>query len=74
MSVGESYMYAVKQAGGLPVILPSALAGEDLQAPFDRLDGILFHRQQLLQLEDVLDDLLTDGVEVHAVAVDLGDP
>lgn len=42
VAVGESYIQAVRQAGGLPVALPRNLAEGDLQSLMARLDGILF--------------------------------
>lgn len=36
-----SYIEAVKAAGGIPVLIPLTLAEEDLQAVFQRVDGIL---------------------------------
>lgn len=40
-AVSDAYIAAVKQAGGLPVILPGGLAQEDTTELFARLDGIL---------------------------------
>ncbi len=42
IALGESYVQAVLNAGGLPVILPDGLSQEGLQELFARLDGILF--------------------------------
>ncbi len=39
--VGESYLQAVLNAGGVPVVLPVGLSTADLSALFSRLDGIL---------------------------------
>jgi putative glutamine amidotransferase len=41
IEVGESYIQAVLNAGGTPVVLPVGLSDTDLQAVFSRLDGIL---------------------------------
>jgi putative glutamine amidotransferase len=41
IAIGEAYVQAVLSAGGLPVILPVGLSGEDLQTLFARLDGLL---------------------------------
>ncbi len=41
VSVGESYLQAVLQAGGLPVVIPSGLTEAGLQTLFARLDGLL---------------------------------
>jgi putative glutamine amidotransferase len=38
----ESYLQAVQNAGGLPLIIPITLPDDALEASFDRLDGILF--------------------------------
>jgi len=40
-SVGETYVYAVHQVGGAPVILPPMLAEADWTALLGRLDGLL---------------------------------
>ncbi|HOV47988.1 MAG TPA: gamma-glutamyl-gamma-aminobutyrate hydrolase family protein [Anaerolineae bacterium] len=40
-SVGETYVHAVHQAGGAPVILPPMLAETDWTALLGRLDGLL---------------------------------
>ncbi len=42
ISVGDSYLQAVRKAGGLPVILPVGFSEEELLALFARLDGLLF--------------------------------
>jgi putative glutamine amidotransferase len=41
-SQNSSYVQAVIEAGGLPILIPIQVAGERLSALFDRLDGILF--------------------------------
>jgi putative glutamine amidotransferase len=41
ISLGESYVQAVIQAGGLPVILPVGLSAEGQQEMLSRLDGLL---------------------------------
>jgi putative glutamine amidotransferase len=41
-TVGEAYLKALLNAGGLPVIIPPALSGQPLREMFDRLDGVLF--------------------------------
>lgn len=38
----RSYVRAVQEAGGLPILLPSDLAESDWQVVCDRLDGLLF--------------------------------
>lgn len=42
VTVGDAYLQAVINAGGLPVIIPPVLAGQPLRELFARLDGILF--------------------------------
>lgn len=42
LALGESYIKAVQQAGGIPLAIPRNLAESDLQALLARLDGILF--------------------------------
>jgi putative glutamine amidotransferase len=41
-TVYEAYLQSILNAGGLPVIIPPALAGQPLRELFARLDGILF--------------------------------
>lgn len=41
VTAGQAYIQAVQQAGGIPVIIPPMLSGQDLHALLDRLDGIL---------------------------------
>lgn len=41
VSISESYLQAVMQAGGIPVVIPVGLPEEDLQAAFARVDGLL---------------------------------
>jgi putative glutamine amidotransferase len=38
----QSYVRAVMQAGGVPVLIPSTLADDGWEAVYSRLDGILF--------------------------------
>lgn len=38
----QSYLDAILQAGGVPVLIPSTLGEEELTALYGRLDGILF--------------------------------
>jgi putative glutamine amidotransferase len=38
----QSYINAVIQAGGVPVLIPSMIAGDGWDAAYSRLDGILF--------------------------------
>jgi putative glutamine amidotransferase len=39
----ESYIRAVQNAGGLPILIPLDLTNSDLDEVYDRLDGMLFH-------------------------------
>ena len=41
ITVGESYVQAVIQAGGLPVVIPVGLSEQEIEALFARLDAIL---------------------------------
>src|SRR6266545_3343595 len=41
ISVGESYVQAVLNAGGAPIVIPIGLSPEGLQGLFARLDGVL---------------------------------
>jgi putative glutamine amidotransferase len=38
----EAYAQAIKQAGGVPVLIPSLIANDGWDALYQRLDGILF--------------------------------
>ena len=40
--VSEAYIRSVRAAGGIPLLIPSGLAGQDLELLRQRLDGILF--------------------------------
>ena len=40
--VQQSYIRAVMQAGGVPVLIPSSIADDGWDAAYSRLDGILF--------------------------------
>ncbi len=40
--VQQSYVRAVMQAGGVPVLIPSSIADDGWDAAYSRLDGILF--------------------------------
>jgi putative glutamine amidotransferase len=40
--VSEAYVRSVRSAGGIPLLIPSGLEGDDLDALRQRLDGILF--------------------------------
>lgn len=40
--VGEAYVQAVRNAGGMPILLPVSIPPQDLPALFLRLDGLLF--------------------------------
>jgi putative glutamine amidotransferase len=42
ISAGESYVQALSQAGGCPVLIPLGLSEQALEGLFARLDGILF--------------------------------
>ncbi len=78
----QAYVYAVLQAGGVPVLIPSMLAEGGWEPLYERLDGILFSGGGDISLEhfDGQDhpsiegvDLLRDSVELslfHAVVED----
>ena len=42
VALQQSYVKAIKQAGGVPVLIPSSIAEDGWDALFARLDGILF--------------------------------
>lgn len=42
LALGENYVQALSQAGGLPILVPLGLPSEQLSALLARLDGILF--------------------------------
>ena len=41
-TVSESYLRAVQNAGGIPVLIPASTSAEQLPSLFERLDGLLF--------------------------------
>jgi putative glutamine amidotransferase len=72
----QSYVNAVRQAGGVPVLIPSTIAEDGWEALYSRLDGILFSGGGDIGLEyspgephpridDV--DLQRDSIEIHMV-------
>jgi putative glutamine amidotransferase len=78
----QSYVHAVMQAGGVPVLIPSLIAEDSWDALYARLDGILFsgggdigleyspgdpHRR----IDDV--DLARDSIELKMVQVAASD-
>ncbi|HEX6035414.1 MAG TPA: gamma-glutamyl-gamma-aminobutyrate hydrolase family protein, partial [Anaerolineales bacterium] len=38
----QSYIHAVRQAGGVPILIPSLLAEDGWDTVYTRVDGILF--------------------------------
>ncbi|MCJ7434977.1 MAG: gamma-glutamyl-gamma-aminobutyrate hydrolase family protein, partial [Anaerolineales bacterium] len=69
----QSYVHAIMQAGGAPVLIPSMLAEEGWDALYSRLDGILFSGGGDIALENLPGDphpriegmdLLRDSVEL----------
>jgi putative glutamine amidotransferase len=69
----QSYVKAVMQAGGVPVLIPSLIAADGWEAAYSRLDGILFsgggdisldffHGAPHPRIDDV--DLERDAVEI----------
>jgi gamma-glutamyl-gamma-aminobutyrate hydrolase PuuD len=38
----QSYVRAIMQAGGVPVLIPSSIAEDGWDALYSRLDGVLF--------------------------------
>jgi len=80
-----TYIEAVIGAGGLPVLIPLSLEGDDLHAVYERLNGVLvpggcdidpayFHQERHPRLGDV--DLERDRVELEVTryAVEDGKP
>ena len=41
-SIGQAYIHAIQQAGGLPLVIPIGIALSDIEALTSHLDGILF--------------------------------
>jgi putative glutamine amidotransferase len=78
----QSYVHAVMQAGGVPVLIPSLIAEDSWDALYARLDGILFSGGGDIGLEyspgdphpridDV--DLARDSIELKMVQVAASD-
>lgn len=42
VAVLQAYVYAILQAGGVPVLIPSMLADNGWEVVYDRLDGVVF--------------------------------
>jgi putative glutamine amidotransferase len=72
----QSYVHAVMQAGGVPVLVPSHVAEDGWEAIYARLDGILFSGggdiglehapgEPHARIDDV--DLLRDSIELKMV-------
>ncbi|HEY3475295.1 MAG TPA: gamma-glutamyl-gamma-aminobutyrate hydrolase family protein [Anaerolineales bacterium] len=72
----QSYVSAVLQAGGVPVLIPSLIAEDGWEAIYSRLDGILFSGggdiglefspgEPHLRIDDV--DLARDSIELQMV-------
>jgi putative glutamine amidotransferase len=38
----HAYVYAILEAGGVPVLIPSMLSGDGLDVLYNRLDGVIF--------------------------------
>lgn len=52
----QSYIKAILQAGGVPVLIPSAIAEDGWDAAYSRLDGILFSGGGDISLEHFAGD------------------
>jgi putative glutamine amidotransferase len=70
----QSYVRAIMQAGGVPILIPSMLAEEGWDALYSRLDGVLFSGGGDIALEHLPGDphpriegvdLLRDSVELN---------
>ncbi len=64
-SVGETYVHAVQQAGGTPVIIPPVLSAEDSTTLLSHLDGLL-----LSGGEDIAPHRYGEGMESWLGGVD----
>jgi putative glutamine amidotransferase len=78
----QSYVRAIMQAGGVPVLIPSLLAEGDWDALYDRLSGILFSGGGDIALEHFpgeahprIDDVdpLRDSVELKLLQASASD-
>ena len=69
----QSYIRAVMQAGGVPVLIPSMLADDGWEAVYPRLDGILFSGGGDIALEHFTGDPhpRIDDVEPERDAIEL---
>ena len=76
VSLMQSYVKAIMQAGGVPVLIPSMLAEGGWDALYSRLDGILFTGGGDISLEHFAGDphpridgvdLLRDSVEMNLI-------
>jgi putative glutamine amidotransferase len=82
VSLMQSYVEAIRQAGGVPVLIPSMIANDGWEALYSRLDGVLFSGGGDISLEHFkgrphrsIDEMepLRDVVELnllHAAASD----
>jgi putative glutamine amidotransferase len=69
----QSYVRAVMQAGGVPVLIPSNIAEDGWDAAYSRLDGILFSGGGDISLDYFLGDPhpRIDDVDLERDAVEL---
>jgi putative glutamine amidotransferase len=73
VSLMQSYIHAIMQAGGVPILIPSMLAEEGWDAIYARLDGILFSGGGDISLDYFSGDLhpRIDGVDILRDTVEL---
>jgi putative glutamine amidotransferase len=73
----QSYVRAIMQAGGVPILIPSMLAEDGWRALYERLDGIVFSGGGDIALDRFAGephprisgvDLLRDSVELNLLA------
>jgi len=69
----QSYVRAVMQAGGVPVLIPSSIADDGWDAAYSRLDGILFSGGGDISLDYFSGDLhpRIDDVDLQRDSVEL---
>ncbi len=78
----QSYVEAIRQAGGAPVLIPSMIADDGWDALYSRLDGILFSGGGDISLDHFAGaphprigevDLLRDAVELNLLGATAAD-
>lgn len=66
-SVGETYVHAVRKAGGVPVILPLVRDEEQAKALLARIDGLVMSGGEDIAPEYYGEEIYNETVEVNAL-------